>query len=69
MKYKSICKEFSIKKWTASSVEDQCKMQKTNVIKRKTDAERPQIARSEQNYRHVTKLICSEEDKTGSSKS
>jgi len=42
---------------------------KTNSIERKTGAERSQTARSEQNYRHVTKLICSEESNTGSSRS
>jgi len=42
------------------SVEDQCKMQKRNAIERKTGAARPQTARSERNYRHVTELICSQ---------
>jgi len=66
---KRICKEFSAKKWAVSSVEDQCKMQKTNSIERKTGAERPQTAWSEQNYSHVTELICSQEGNTGSSRS
>jgi len=55
-----ICKAFSIKKLAVSSVEDQCKMQKTNSIERKTVVERLQTAISEQNYRHVTELICSQ---------
>jgi len=29
---KRICKVFSIKKWAISSVEGQCKLQKTNLI-------------------------------------
>jgi len=66
---KRICKEFSIKKWAVSSVEDQCKIEKTNSIERKTGVERSQTARSEQNYRHVTELICSQEGNTGSSRS
>jgi len=57
-----------IKKWAVSSVEDQCKMQKMNLIEHKTDAKRPQTARSEHYYRHVTELICSQEGNTGSSK-
>jgi len=64
---KRICKEFSIKKWVIGSVEDQCKMQKTNVIEQKTDAERWQIP--EQNYRHVTELMCGQEGNMGSSRS
>jgi len=56
---KRIYKKFSIKKWDVSSVEDLCKIEKTNSIEGKTGAERPQTARSEQNYRHVTELICS----------
>jgi len=60
---------FSIKKWAVISVEAQCKTQKTNTIKWKTGAERPQTARSKQNYRHVTELICSQEGNTGSSRS
>jgi len=64
---KRICKEFSVKKSAVSSVEDRCKMQKTNAIERKTGAERRQTARSEQNYRHMTELICSQEGNTESS--
>jgi len=41
---------------------------KTNSIERKTGAEWQQTARSEQNYRHVTELICSQEGNTGSSR-
>jgi len=48
--------KFSIEKWAVRSVEDQCKMQKTNSTEQKTGAERLQTARSEQN-RHVTELI------------
>jgi len=59
----------SIKKWTVSSVEDQCKMQKTNSIEQKTGSERLQTARWEQNYRHVTQIICSQEGNTGFSRS
>jgi len=66
---KRICKEFSIKKWAVSSAEDQCKMQKINSTERKTGEDRPQTARSEQNYRHMTELICSQEGNTGSSRS
>jgi len=44
-------------------------MQKTNSTEWKTDAEWPQTARSEQNYRHVTELICSQEGNKGSSRS
>jgi len=66
---KRICERFSIKKWAVSSVENLCKMQKTNLIERKTGAGRPQTARSEQNYRHVTELMCSQEGNTGSSRS
>jgi len=43
-------------------------MQKTNSIERKTGAARPQTATSEQNYRHVTELIFSQEGNTGSSR-
>jgi len=57
-----------VKKWAVSSVEDQCRMQKTNSIERKTGAERPQTAWSEQNYRHVTELISSQEGNTESSR-
>jgi len=49
-----------------SSVVDLCKTEKTNLIERKTGAERLQTARSKQNY--VTELICSQEGNTGSSK-
>jgi len=56
-----------MKKWTVSSVEDQCKM-KRNATERKTGAAQPQTARSVQNYRHVTEPICSQEGNTGSSK-
>jgi len=70
MKYKTyLKKEFSIKKWAVGSTEDQCKMQKMNEIEQKTGAERPQIARSEQNYRYVTELICSQEGNTRSRRS
>jgi len=31
-----ICERFSIHKWAVNSVEDQCKMQKTKLIERKT---------------------------------
>jgi len=58
---KNISKVFSTKKWVVSSVEGQCKMQKTNAI------ERSQTARSELNYRHVSELICSQEGNIGSS--
>jgi len=52
------------------SAEDQCKIQKTKAIERKKyDAERSQTARSEQNYRHETELICSQEGNTESSRS
>jgi len=44
-------------------------MQKTNSIERKTGAARLQTARSEQNYRHVTELICSREGNAGFSRS
>jgi len=44
-------------------------MQKMNAIKRKTVAEWTQTARPEQNYRHATELICSQEGSTGSSRS
>jgi len=47
-------------KWAVSSVDDQCKMQKTNTIEQKTGAEQLPTARSERNYRHVTELICSQ---------
>jgi len=40
-----------------------------NLIERKTGVERPLTARSEQNYSHVTELICSQEGNTGSSRS
>jgi len=56
-------------KWAVGSVEDPCKMQKTNSIERKIGAARPQTARSEQNYRHLTELICNQEGNGGSSKS
>jgi len=60
-------KKFSTKKWAVSSVEDLCKIEKTNFTERKTGAERQQTARSEQNYRHATELICSQEGNTRSS--
>jgi len=68
-KVQNVFVKFSIKKWAVNSVEDQCKMQKTNLIERKTGAERPQTVRSEQNYKHVTELICSQEGNTGSDRS
>jgi len=48
--------------------DDQCKIEKTNWFEQKTGVERPQTARSEQNYTHVTELICSQEGNTGSSR-
>jgi len=63
---KHICKKFSVKKWAVSSVEDQCKIEKMNLIERKTCAERPQTVRSEQNYRCVTEVICSQVSKVSS---
>jgi len=66
---KHICKGFLIKKWAVRSVEDQCKIQKMNTIDWKTGAEWLQTVWSEQNYKHVTELICSQEGNTGSSRS
>jgi len=43
-------------------------MQKANAIERQTGAEPPQTAWSEQNYSHMTELICSQEGNAGSSK-
>jgi len=48
---------------------DQCKMKKTNSIKRKTGAERPETARADQNYKYVSEIICRQEGNTGSSRS
>jgi len=66
---KRICKEFLIKKWAVSFIEDQCKAEKTNSVEWKTGAERPQTTRSEQNHKHVTELICNREGNPGSSRS
>jgi len=59
MKYKGICKEFSIKK-CCCSVEDQCNTEKTNSIERKIGG-----GRLKQNRKHVTELICSQEGNLG----
>jgi len=42
-------------------------MEKTNSIERNTDSGRPQAVSSEQNRKHVTELICSQEGNPGSS--
>jgi len=42
---------------------------KLNSIKRKNGTERPQTVRSEQNYKYVSELTCSQEGDTGSSRS
>jgi len=45
------------------------RLKKTNSIEWKTVAERPQTARSEQNYKHVTELIYRQEGNTRPSRS
>jgi len=63
------CKEFSNKKWAVSSVRDLlCNIDTMNAISRKAGSGRPRTVKTEQNIERVAELICSQEDKPGSSK-